>query len=210
MALVDKSTCAAQALSVYGDAGHCPAHCKQQAACQAKPRNDLIFASRRRRQLFLSFTDVLFKKSRCCSEVAQDCKMGNLCSKSSNEPENFSSPGRTLGSAPPNAPTSAAVPPQVTKNTPGRTLGGGGNSPDNARGAAAQAAEVRPSKLFCKNPAEVVKTRPKSTVRNSSRCKDEVSLPTSQCSITCMRVQSIVLLNTCTKVTFKPQSTTQY
>lgn len=164
MALVYKSTFAAQALSSYGDAERCPAHSNRPGACQAKPRNDLICASRPRRQLSLSSIDVFYRELRCCSEVAQDCKMGNLCSKPSNEPDNFSSPGRTLGSAPPNAPTSAAVPPQVKKNTPGRTLGGEGSGADNARGAAAQAAEVRSSTLFCRSPANVVQTWPKSTV----------------------------------------------
>lgn len=71
--------------------------------------------------------------------------MGNICSKSSNQPENFSTPGRTLGSASqtPKA-TTAPVPKKVTTSTPGRTLGGRDEapSPDDARRAAAKAAEV--------------------------------------------------------------------
>jgi hypothetical protein len=72
-------------------------------------------------------------------------KMGNICSKSSNQPENFSTPGRTLGSSSqtPKA-TTTPVPKKVTTSTPGRTLGGRDEapSPDDARQAAARAAEV--------------------------------------------------------------------
>ena len=74
--------------------------------------------------------------------------MGNICSKSANKDDNFSSPGRPLGAnsdAP--QPTRAPVPQQkLTSNTPGRTLGSAGDtgrsSPDDARKAAARAAEV--------------------------------------------------------------------
>lgn len=74
--------------------------------------------------------------------------MGNLCSKSSNEADHFSTPGRVLGTASSQprggGQSTAPVPSRVT-STPGRTLGGkrdGASSPDDARRAAAQAAEV--------------------------------------------------------------------
>ncbi|ETN36440.1 uncharacterized protein HMPREF1541_08718 [Cyphellophora europaea CBS 101466] len=69
--------------------------------------------------------------------------MGNLCSKSSNEPDHFAAPGRPLGSASATGPSSAPVPQKIAKNSPGRTLGGDSSSPDDARSAAAQAAEAR-------------------------------------------------------------------
>ncbi|KAI1501754.1 hypothetical protein F5X99DRAFT_428195 [Biscogniauxia marginata] len=74
--------------------------------------------------------------------------MGNICGKS--DSENFSQPGRVLGTAPPQ-PQRASVPTKV--GGPPRTLGGGdgtsssspGNNVDNAeaRRRAAEAAEAR-------------------------------------------------------------------
>ncbi|RMD41127.1 hypothetical protein DV735_g3998, partial [Chaetothyriales sp. CBS 134920] len=71
--------------------------------------------------------------------------MGNICSKSANKSDNFSGPGRPLASANGSQPSSAPVPQKVTTSTPGRQLGGreGAQSPDDARGAAAKAAEAR-------------------------------------------------------------------
>jgi len=71
--------------------------------------------------------------------------MGNLCSKSANQPDNFSAPGRPLGSSSTAKPSSAPVPQKVTASTPGRTLGGseGTSSSEDARSAAAKAAEER-------------------------------------------------------------------
>lgn len=73
--------------------------------------------------------------------------MGNLCSKSSNQPDNFAGQGRVVGSSTTrsNAPASAPIPPQVSSSSPGRTTGQGqGSSLDaaDARSAAARAAEV--------------------------------------------------------------------
>ena len=70
--------------------------------------------------------------------------MGNLCSKSANQDDQFSTPGRVLGSSSQTQPTSAPVPQKITSSTPGRTVGGpGANSGgDDPRGAAARAAEV--------------------------------------------------------------------
>ncbi|KAL7629351.1 hypothetical protein AAE478_000871 [Parahypoxylon ruwenzoriense] len=71
--------------------------------------------------------------------------MGNICGKS--ESDNFSQPGRVLGSAPPQ-PERASVPSKV--GGPPRTLGGGspssppdGGNSDEARRRAAEAAEAR-------------------------------------------------------------------
>ncbi|KAL2400074.1 hypothetical protein ABEF93_005062 [Exophiala dermatitidis] len=76
--------------------------------------------------------------------------MGNLCSRSANEPDHFSTPGRTVGSSRPaqNQPSSAPVPQKVTTSTPGRTLGGAERptGPDDPRSAAARAAEERAAK----------------------------------------------------------------
>jgi hypothetical protein len=72
--------------------------------------------------------------------------MGNLCSKSSNPPEQFSTPGRVLGSSSQSQPTSAPVPQKVVSTTPGRTVGGStaASGGDDPRSAAARAAEVGP------------------------------------------------------------------
>jgi hypothetical protein len=71
-------------------------------------------------------------------------KMGNLCSKSANQDDQFSTPGRVLGSSSQTQPTSAPVPQKITSSTPGRVVGGtGANSGgDDPRSAAARAAEV--------------------------------------------------------------------
>ena len=66
--------------------------------------------------------------------------MGNLCSRSSNEPDPFSTPGRTLGSSAPSQPPkpTASVPSNV-KSSPGRTLGGSGTTSEADNDAAARA-----------------------------------------------------------------------
>ncbi|KAH8675832.1 hypothetical protein BX600DRAFT_508036 [Xylariales sp. PMI_506] len=85
--------------------------------------------------------------------------MGNLCCGKADD--NFTSPGRVLGSAPPQ-PQRAAVPASQKVRGPGRTLGGsgagkdtsssssppqepggGGSAADDARKRAAEAAEAR-------------------------------------------------------------------
>lgn len=81
--------------------------------------------------------------------------MGNLCSRSKNEPDAFGTPGRVLGaSSTSNQPSRAPVPQKIDSKTkarvggPGRTLGGGaaegggGGGDNEARSAAAKAAEV--------------------------------------------------------------------
>ncbi|KAI4123140.1 MAG: hypothetical protein LQ338_005430 [Usnochroma carphineum] len=89
--------------------------------------------------------------------------MGNLCSKSANKPspsssDPFSTPGRTLSSAPPPAQNPRAQIPKgtLTSTSQGRRLGGGNGNGDgdgagegetdgvnDARSAAARAAESR-------------------------------------------------------------------
>lgn len=80
--------------------------------------------------------------------------MGNICSKSENKPDNFAQPGRVLGtsSSAQQSSGSARVPPKITTSTQGRTLGGqqGSTSPEDARGAAAKAAEVGDSVRGCR------------------------------------------------------------
>lgn len=70
--------------------------------------------------------------------------MGNLCSKSANQPDNFANPGRTLGEGTQTRAEPAPRPRNLTATTPGRTLGAseGPSSPSDARSAAAKAAEV--------------------------------------------------------------------
>lgn len=70
--------------------------------------------------------------------------MGGLCSKSANQDNQFSTPGRVLGSSSQNQPTSAPVPQKIISSTPGRTVGGSGAAAggDDPRSAAAKAAEV--------------------------------------------------------------------
>ncbi|KAI9747010.1 MAG: hypothetical protein M1815_004739 [Lichina confinis] len=70
--------------------------------------------------------------------------MGNLCGKESSDP--FAQPGRTLGSAPPPSEGTSRLPAGVSSTVggPGHTLGGSGPSAtDDARRAAALAAEER-------------------------------------------------------------------
>lgn len=74
--------------------------------------------------------------------------MGNICSKSSNQPDNFATPGRTVGTSGQTQSPTAPVPVKITSSTPGRTLGGAERSSaaEDARSAAAKAAEERASK----------------------------------------------------------------
>ena len=72
--------------------------------------------------------------------------MGNLCSKSANEPDAFQQPGRVLGaSSEPRSSSTSAPPPKISSSTPARGVEGRDNvaGSDDARGAAARAAEVR-------------------------------------------------------------------
>lgn len=77
--------------------------------------------------------------------------MGNLCGKESKD--NFTGPGRVLGSAPPPSNNAkASVPAKIASSKPkvggpGRTVGGGERAEDDPRSAAAAAAEVRSMKL---------------------------------------------------------------
>ena len=72
--------------------------------------------------------------------------MGNICSKSANKDDNFSTPGRVLGAAPQPARVPAQPNQKLTSSTPGRALGSAGSdgasSPNDARSAAARAAQV--------------------------------------------------------------------
>jgi hypothetical protein len=79
--------------------------------------------------------------------------MGNLCGKQSKD-DNFQGAGRTLGAAPTPA-TKASVPARIANegtkakiSGPGRTVGvgGSGQGTEDARSAAAAAAEVRRKK----------------------------------------------------------------
>ncbi|KAI1447971.1 hypothetical protein F5Y02DRAFT_415360 [Annulohypoxylon stygium] len=85
--------------------------------------------------------------------------MGNICGKS--DSDNFSQPGRVLGSAPPQ-PERSSVPAKV--GGPPRTLGGVGslpNPPDlssdavEARRRAAEAAEARAQAASAKNSGKL-------------------------------------------------------
>lgn len=68
--------------------------------------------------------------------------MGNICGKESKPSDPFSQPGRTVGTAPPSQAAPRAAVPKISG--PGQTLGGGsGGEPNDARRAAARAAEVR-------------------------------------------------------------------
>jgi hypothetical protein len=71
--------------------------------------------------------------------------MGNLCSKSSNKPDNFAGQGRVVGASPQPTSSSAPIPQKIsTANSSGRPLGGtAGDTTSDARSAAAKAAEVR-------------------------------------------------------------------
>ncbi|KAF9880000.1 hypothetical protein CkaCkLH20_02811 [Colletotrichum karsti] len=78
--------------------------------------------------------------------------MGSVCGKEKGD-DNFSSPGRPLGSAPPPQPKTAPIPARIVGGPP-RTLGGGGGGSstsgersnavvDDAKRKAAEAAEAR-------------------------------------------------------------------
>ncbi|MCJ1364065.1 hypothetical protein MMC16_003174 [Acarospora aff. strigata] len=74
--------------------------------------------------------------------------MGNICGKASKDSDPFSQPGRTLGSAPPPRPANARSTIPSNVNSPGRTLGGPARGDtEDARRAAAQAAEERAARL---------------------------------------------------------------
>ncbi|CAJ2501784.1 Uu.00g046370.m01.CDS01 [Anthostomella pinea] len=85
--------------------------------------------------------------------------MGNICGKS--DGENFSQPGRVLGSAPPQ-PQRASIPAKVTG--PPRTVGGGdanaagasqNNNAEDARRRAAEAAEARANAASSKSTGKL-------------------------------------------------------
>lgn len=86
--------------------------------------------------------------------------MGNICGKTESDP--FSQPGRTVGAAPASGPQSSSVPAKAKAakpkvGGPAYTLGGSsGQSPEEARSKAAQAAEVksRHSPLHVLRPGE--------------------------------------------------------
>ncbi|KAF2233575.1 hypothetical protein EV356DRAFT_503373, partial [Viridothelium virens] len=73
--------------------------------------------------------------------------MGNCFGKQSSSSENFSGPGRTLGSAPTPGSEPIARPTIPARSSAGKTLGGGDASSDDPRSAAAKAAEVGGSSL---------------------------------------------------------------
>ncbi|KAF2869765.1 hypothetical protein BDV95DRAFT_620323 [Massariosphaeria phaeospora] len=98
--------------------------------------------------------------------------MGNLCGKESQD--NFQGPGRTVGAAPAPA-TKATVPARIAATTPkatgpGRAVGGGSGigGGDNARSAAAAAAEVRSSP---KSPVSVERRAVKPMVTTARASK---------------------------------------
>ncbi|KAI0842074.1 hypothetical protein F5Y06DRAFT_167221 [Hypoxylon sp. FL0890] len=82
--------------------------------------------------------------------------MGNICGKS--DSDNFSQPGRVLGSAPPQ-PERASVPAKI--GGPPRTLGGSAPNPqessnaDEVRRRAAEAAEARAQAATSKTPGKL-------------------------------------------------------
>lgn len=72
--------------------------------------------------------------------------MGALCGKLSSKDDNFAGQGRTLDSAPPQAPTAPLPANKRVVGGPARTLGAGSSSAagdDDPRAAARRAAEVR-------------------------------------------------------------------
>ena len=69
--------------------------------------------------------------------------MGNLCGKPSKESDPFSQPGRTVDSGPPPQPNPRASVPKISGQGQGQKLGGSSSGESNdARSAAARAAEV--------------------------------------------------------------------
>lgn len=87
--------------------------------------------------------------------------MGNICSR--NDSDNFSQPGRVVGTNPPNAAPRASVPAKTNwKATPGRTLGqsdGTNAGADEARANAAIAAQVCVTCWMCGSMLMSVETR---------------------------------------------------
>ena len=88
-------------------------------------------------------------KQDCVTPCPETSTMGNLCSKSANKDDNFSTPGRSLGSSSQNQPTTAPVPQKIPSSTPGRAVGGSqrpgsSSDPKSAAAAAAEGGESEP------------------------------------------------------------------
>ncbi|KAJ5243167.1 uncharacterized protein N7469_001494 [Penicillium citrinum] len=109
--------------------------------------------------------------------------MGNICSRGSNDPEAFSSPGRVVGTNPSNqsAAPRASVPAKANwKNTPGRTLGDSstgetqGNS-DEARSNAAIAAQKRAESASSANKGKLGSKLAAQKAKTQTQTLNEVS-----------------------------------
>ena len=91
--------------------------------------------------------------------------MGNICSKSANKDDSFSTPGRVLGSsaAQPQAQGRASIPAAAKPkpvSEPPRQLGTGGDASSDPRSAAARAAEVSALPAATANPYSTARSHP--------------------------------------------------
>ncbi|KAJ5587764.1 uncharacterized protein N7459_003529 [Penicillium hispanicum] len=109
--------------------------------------------------------------------------MGNICSRSSNEPDAFARPGRVVGTTPSQsdaAPRASAPARASWKNTPGRTLGErspaaaqGGS--DEARSNAAIAAQKRAETMASGNKGKLGSKLAVQKAKTQTQTLNEVS-----------------------------------
>ncbi|KAK1600620.1 uncharacterized protein LY79DRAFT_574885 [Colletotrichum navitas] len=101
--------------------------------------------------------------------------MGSVCGKE-DKGDNFTSPGRPLGTAPPPQPKTAPIPSRV--GGPPRTLGGGSGDGSGGGGASGQqsadAAEAR------RKAAEAAETRAKAASKSTGKLSSQLNAQKKQ------------------------------
>ncbi|KAK1972644.1 hypothetical protein LZ32DRAFT_5142 [Colletotrichum eremochloae] len=98
--------------------------------------------------------------------------MGSVCGKE-DKGDNFTSPGRPLGTAPPPQPKTAPIPARV--GGPPRTLGGGSGGGDGASGQqSADAAEAR------RKAAEAAEARAKAASKSTGKLSSQLNAQKKQ------------------------------
>ncbi|WQF77720.1 hypothetical protein CDEST_02734 [Colletotrichum destructivum] len=97
--------------------------------------------------------------------------MGSVCGKE-DKGDNFTSPGRPLGTAPPPQPKTAPIPARV--GGPPRTLGGGGSNGGAPGEQSADAAEAR------RKAAEAAEARAKAASKSTGKLSSQLNAQKKQ------------------------------